>query len=515
MRALRCPHCVIRAALRRQMCVVAASSGAHRTRTPLSEERRHELLSVPQTLGVEVAPIPSHFKKRAVALHLGYVGAPFKGNQSNSTLPRGSTVDDVVEDALLGAGLILPTNYGSRGLSRLAWSRSSRTDKGVSSLATIVTCRLEVDEAWWPPQGGDGLQLCDLVNSKLPPLVRVFAASPVPRRFQARHACSTRTYHYLLPLHVLSSDAAVAAERIATLSAALQRFQGTHPFHNFTARARYRPGAVNKKKTGAAKPAIDSAPRDEEDEGEGDEESGTEEAPAPAVLSAPVPPGIDGAYATGTYWCVTPQQGDAVGNAHFRRIADTTVQGPFVCVHTGSPYVRIVFVGESFLLHQIRKMVATAVAVARGRLGIDFIEAALTRPSRARTPMAPASTLVLADASFWPFKPDTSGGPRTGEEGSDSTEQHQPQQRSLAISDATRARVAAWATEVLEPSLGPALASDDWQEWIANLDGPLACPLPEEVAVIVAYAREYRATRMLRDIVAAAEGDATCHEVQK
>lgn len=37
---------------------------------------------------------------------------------------------------------------------------------------------------------------------------------------------------------------------------------------------------------------------------------------------------------------------------------------------------------------QIRKMVATAVAVARGVLPIEFIDAALARPCRARTPMA-------------------------------------------------------------------------------------------------------------------------------
>ena len=45
-------------------------------------------------------------------------------------------------------GILLP-NYRSRGLQRLKWSRSSRTDKGVSSLCTVVSLRAEIDPAAW------------------------------------------------------------------------------------------------------------------------------------------------------------------------------------------------------------------------------------------------------------------------------------------------------------------------------------------------------------------------------
>ena len=210
------------------------------------------------------------------------------------------------------------------------------------------------------------------------------------------------------------------------------------------------------------------------------------------------PPGIAGAYSSGTYWCVTPQPGDAVCNAHFRRIMDVRVGEPEKCAQSGSGFVRIVLVGESFLIHQIRKMVGTAVAVARGRLAMEFVEAALQRPCRARTPVAPASTLVLADATFWPFKADThSGGAQKDEE------------RSLQISDATHARMAAWSASVLQPALGPALASADWVEWVDNLMGDLTCPLPEEVDLIVAHVREWVDQRKAR---AAMDGDAAADE---
>ena len=453
------------------------------------------------------SPLPSHaaprflstLQKRAVALHLGYLGSPYKGNQYNSTLARGSTVDDVVEDALLASGFILPTNYGSRGLSRLAWSRSSRTDKGVSSLATVCTCRLEVDPAWWASGDGDGEALCAAVNAKLPPTVTLLAASPVPKRFQARHACASRTYNYLLPLHALMPDPSAPVElkspelaaRLERLRAAMQLYVGTHPFHNFTHRARYRPAKANARR-GAAEPV--PVVQDEDADGEADE--GGEESAMAAAVSV-TPPGVAGAFSSGTYWCVTPQPGDAVCNAHFRRIMDVEVQEPQVSAQGGCAYVRIVLVGESFLIHQIRKMVGTAVACARGRLAMEFVEAALQRPARARTPVAPASTLVLADATFWPFKADTSGKAapwRTSADGPGDNEE-----KSLQISDATHARMATWSATVLEPALGPALASAEWLEWVDNLEQ--ACPAADEVDLIVGYAREYvnqrRAARQL------------------
>ncbi len=131
-------------------------------------------------------------------------------------------------------------------------------------------------------------------------------------------------------------------------------------------------------------------------------------------------------------------------------------------------------------------MVATAVAVARGVLPPAFIGAALTRPCRARTPMAPACTLVLADAAFWPFKPDTSaGGVQPGAE-----------ERKLCISDATYAAMDDWATRTLLPSLAPSLASAEWEEFLSNLEA--MAPAAEDVDLIVQHAAAYTAEREAR-----------------
>ena len=92
-----------------------------------------------------------------------------------------------MEDALFAAGGVKTSNYRSRALARQKWSRSSRTDKGVSSLATVVSLRLELDPAVWDAdQGGDyeAKALCAKINARLPETVRVFGVYSTPKSFQ-------------------------------------------------------------------------------------------------------------------------------------------------------------------------------------------------------------------------------------------------------------------------------------------------------------------------------------------
>lgn len=154
----------------------------------------------------------------------------------------------------------------------------------------------------------------------------------------------------------------------------------------------------------------------------------------------------------------------------------------------GEPCVRLTLVGESFLLHQIRKMVATALAVARGHLPPAFIPAALCRPARTRVPMVGAATLLLADASFRPFRPDTSTGAPDPAHSA----------RQLDASEAVRARVDGWAAASLLPPLGAALADAAWDEFVEkNLVD--MCAEPEDAALLLEQAEAYKASRQERE----------------
>lgn len=125
-------------------------------------------------------------------------------------------------------------------------------------------------------------------------------------------------------------------------------------------------------------------------------------------------------------------------------------------------------------------MVATALAVARGALPRAFIPAALARPCRMRTPVAPPSTLILSSAAFRPFRPDTSrGGAAAAVE------------RSLATPPSVAADVEAWRRAVLQPALAPALADTAWEELLRNLAG--MCPPPDALSPVLDAAAAYLA----------------------
>ncbi len=49
-------------------------------------------------------------------------------------------------------------------------------------------------------------------------------------------------------------------------------------------------------------------------------------------------------------------------------------------------------------------MVAASVAVARGQLPLELVAASLAAPARVVLPLAPPLTLVLAGATFAPFR---------------------------------------------------------------------------------------------------------------
>ena len=302
------------------------------------------------------------------------------------------------------------SNYRSRALARLKWSRSSRTDKGVSSLATVVSLRLELDPAVWDAdQGGDyeAKALCAKINARLPETVRVFGVYSTPKSFQARRACVRRTYDYLLPARCLgissqgtqgtaSSGVGIPGDvpwparparrrsprrRRWRCSATRSRSSRGATTSTTTRGARRTPVAktrtVTEKDVGAAaKPIPDRASDADSDVLDSEtEEAETEEAlergEEDEKISEPVARHV-GSRRDGVYWLLERDENDLVGIKHNRRIV-SFVAGDVETLTldtqsrvSSEPFVRVTVRGDSFMLYQIRKMVATAVAVALG-----------------------------------------------------------------------------------------------------------------------------------------------------
>jgi hypothetical protein len=75
------------------------------------------------------------------------------------------------------------------------------------------------------------------------------------------------------------------------------------------------------------------------------------------------PSHVSGNVAEGCFWYVLPPERndpDTIGNQHFRLVIAARC-APAPELVDGQPAVRITFVGESILIHQIRKMTGTAL----------------------------------------------------------------------------------------------------------------------------------------------------------
>ncbi|XP_024532959.1 putative tRNA pseudouridine synthase [Selaginella moellendorffii] len=134
--------------------------------------------------------------KKNVAIWVGYVGTDYKGLQIQRGVAGIHSVENELEEAIYKAGGISEENY--RHLDKVRWKRSSRTDKGVHSLCTVVTMKLEVAVNSWL-NDVDGIKIADAFNAYLPANISIFGVVPVTKSFDARRSCYSRTYDYYFP----------------------------------------------------------------------------------------------------------------------------------------------------------------------------------------------------------------------------------------------------------------------------------------------------------------------------
>lgn len=142
--------------------------------------------------GADPAQRRPRYKRRKVAILLGYCGAGYQGMQKN---PGARTIEGDLEEALYQAGAVPEADRGMP--RRFDWARAARTDKGVSAAAQVVSGRFYVD-----PPG-----FIDRLNAQLAPQIRAYGYVRVTNSFNAKKFCDRRRYLYLLPVFALDPSA--------------------------------------------------------------------------------------------------------------------------------------------------------------------------------------------------------------------------------------------------------------------------------------------------------------------
>lgn len=121
---------------------------------------------------------------------IGYCGTGYNGMQIQNN-PDVKTIENDIFQAFIKAGAVSPEN--SLDLKKNGFMRAARTDKGVHAAGNVISCKLIIEDE----------DILEKINANLPSQIRVWGIERTNKSFDCRKMCSSRVYEYLLPTYSL------------------------------------------------------------------------------------------------------------------------------------------------------------------------------------------------------------------------------------------------------------------------------------------------------------------------
>lgn len=368
--------------------------------------KRKVQTALPEAKAIKTAENARH-PKRKVAVLIGYSGTGYHGMQIND--PH-KTIEGDLFKALVEAGAISKDNADDPKKSSLV--RAARTDKGVHAAGNVVSLKLIIEDP----------NLVEKINQCLPAQIRVWAISRTNKAFECRRLCCSRIYEYLLPTYTLlspRSSTALGQELIRTRktcppnAAQFSLLKEAEEFWNNVSCALKIEGLSTEE---IARLEVENAllsSKSEQNDGTIKESAEINGLALELSEKRKIFRDIENKYRRA--YRVDPRrvellrnmlrQYDGVHNFHnftvgknpkdpsaIRVMKSLTVGEPQIL--NGTEWISIKIHGQSFMLHQIRKMIALAVLAVRMGVPEERITK-LYENSKVSIPKAPALGLLL------------------------------------------------------------------------------------------------------------------------
>ncbi|CAI4063035.1 hypothetical protein SUVZ_07G1830 [Saccharomyces uvarum] len=306
---------------------------------------------------------------------IGYRGGGYYGMQYN---PPHKTIEGEILAKLFDVGAI--SEHNSSSPKKNSFMAAARTDKGVHAVANLLSLKISLQE-----------DTVARLNAALPPEIRVWGIQPTNKNFNARSACDSRWYEYLVPDFMLVGP--------PQGSALHQNVGGWYcddgsqdVWDAFRGQVRDRFSADELCRL------QDTAQRPDEDDPLTRDYVGL----LSTALGGYRPPraklhALEAAMQqfVGTHNFHNFTTGKLAADPSAKRYIKEVVVTPAAPQWTS---VRIH--GQSFMLHQIRRMVALAALVVRCQLPPSIVRDHLAAATRKHIPRAPAAGLLLEGPVF-------------------------------------------------------------------------------------------------------------------
>jgi tRNA pseudouridine38-40 synthase len=287
--------------------------------------------------------------KRKVVLLMSYCGSGYQGMQINPDVP---SIELDLHKALVSAGAVSLDN--AMDANKISFVRCARTDKGVHAAGQVVSLKMIIEDA----------DIIEKINSKLPKQIRVWGYGRVNNSFHAKNMCDSRIYEYILPSYCLMDCNPIY-----------------YPF------SRVAQGIINE-------PILDFVPK---------------EIPMSTAEQIKIMKDYRIDETRLIEFGKLLKQFEGTRNHHNYTVGksfqDKSSNRFIMSFEVGKPFVKDIewisckVHGQSFMIHQIRKMIGISIMMIRTKTPIDLLEKTFTE-TRINVPKAPGLGLLLERPVF-------------------------------------------------------------------------------------------------------------------